>query len=78
MLPEKRYRGGVNGDYFRFRIPGYGEINWAQFISALDEIGYTGNVAIEHEDPVYWDDKFDEGLARGWQVLNPLIHPGVH
>jgi len=75
MLPERRYRGGVNGDYFRFRIPGYGEINWAQFISTLDEIGYSGDVAIEHEDPVYWNDRFDEGLDRGWQVLYPLIHP---
>lgn len=75
MLPERRYRGGVNGDYFRFRIPGYGEINWAAFISALDEIGYDGGVVIEHEDFVYWKDKFDEGLVRGWQVLNPLINP---
>ncbi len=78
MLPEKRYRGGINGDYFRFRIPGYGEINWAQFISTLDEIGYTGNIAVEHEDPVYWNDRFDEGLVRARQVLNPLIHPGLH
>lgn len=75
MLPERRYRGGVNGDYFRFRIPGYGEINWAAFISALNEIGYDGGVAIEHEDPVYWREKFDEGLVRGWQVLNPLVNP---
>jgi len=75
MLPERRYRGGVNGDYFRFRIPGYGEINWAAFISALDEIGYRGGIAIEHEDPIYSGERFDEGLVRGWQVLNPLIHP---
>ena len=75
MLPERRYRGGVNGDYFRFRIPGYGEINWPAFISALDEIGYDGGIAIEHEDPVYSGDRFDEGLLRGWQVLHPLVHP---
>jgi sugar phosphate isomerase/epimerase len=75
MLPEKRYRGGVNGDYFRFRIPGYGAIDWAAFISALDEIGYAGGVAIEHEDPIYSGERFDEGLERGWQVLHPLIHP---
>lgn len=73
MLPERRYRGGVNGNYFRFRIPGYGELNWPLFISSLDEIGYTGGVAIEHEDMVYWGERFDEGLIRGWQVLNPLI-----
>jgi sugar phosphate isomerase/epimerase len=79
MLPERRYRGGVNGDYYRFRIPGYGEINWAQFISSLGEIGYTGGVAIEHEDMVYgWSEggeRYDEGLVRGWQVLHPLINP---
>lgn len=73
MLPEARYRWGVNQDSFRFRIPGYGEINWPQFISALDEIGYTGGVAIEHEDPVYSRDRFDEGLVRGLQVLGPLV-----
>ena len=81
MLPERRYRQGVNGLPFRFRIPGYGEINWPVFISALNEIGYTGGVAIEHEDDVYgWHtggDLYDEGLVRGWQTLNPLIHPGV-
>jgi sugar phosphate isomerase/epimerase len=75
MLPERRYRGGINGDYFRFRIPGYGEINWTHFISALDEIGYTNDIAIEHEDPIYSGARFDEGLERGWQVLHPLIHP---
>ncbi|MGI8907552.1 MAG: sugar phosphate isomerase/epimerase family protein [Candidatus Sumerlaeaceae bacterium] len=73
MLPERRYRGGVNGNYYRFRIPGYGEINWPQFISGLDEIGYRGGVAIEHEDTVYWKERYDEGLVRGWQTLNPLI-----
>jgi sugar phosphate isomerase/epimerase len=78
LFPERRYRGGVNGNYFRFRIPGYGAINWAEFISALDEIGYTGGVAIEHEDDVYSGDRFDEGLVRGRQVLDPLIHPRRH
>jgi sugar phosphate isomerase/epimerase len=79
MLPEQRYRAGVNGLPFRFRIPGYGEINWAAFISGLNEIGYDGGVAIEHEDDVYgWrtgGDLFDQGLVRGWQTLHPLIHP---
>ena len=78
-LHEKRYRIGVNGMAFRFRMPGYGEINWPEFISGLVEIGYDGGVAIEHEDDVFgWHDpgpRYDDGLVRGWQVLNPLIHP---
>jgi sugar phosphate isomerase/epimerase len=73
MLAEVRYRWGINADNFRFRIPGYGEINWPQFIAALVEIGYDGGVAIEHEDPVFTGPRFDEGLVRGWQVLDPLI-----
>ncbi len=75
LLSEVRYRKGINGDSYRFRIPGYGDINWTAFISMLNEIGYVGGVAIEHEDFMYWGDKFDEGLARGRQVLSPLIHP---
>jgi sugar phosphate isomerase/epimerase len=75
MLPERRYRGGVNGNYFRFRIPGYGAINWTEFVSTLNEIGYDGGLVIEHEDPVYSGDRFDEGLVRGWQTLHPLIYP---
>lgn len=78
MLPERRYRGGVNGDFFRFRIPGYGAINWTEFISTLNEIGYDGGLAIEHEDPVYSGKRFDEGLIRGWQTLHPLIYPQIH
>lgn len=76
LLPERRYRAGVNDTSFRFRIPGYGEIDWTAFIAALIEVGYDGGVAIEHEDPVFSNERFDEGLQRGWQTLRPLIHPG--
>lgn len=69
LLPERRYRGGINGDPYRFRIPGYGAINWTTFIAALDEIGYTGGVAIEHEDPLYSGERFDEGLTRVARAL---------
>lgn len=75
MLPEERYRWGAYASPFRFRIPGYGEIDWTRFVATLDEIGYTGGGAIEHEDPIYSGDRFDEGLRRGHHVLFPLIHP---
>jgi sugar phosphate isomerase/epimerase len=78
ILAERRYRAGVNGDTFRFRIPGYGDIDWARFISALDEIGYTGGVVIEHEDDLYSGERFDEGLTRGWHQLYPLVQPTAY
>jgi sugar phosphate isomerase/epimerase len=76
MLPELRYQWGINCSPYRFRIPGYGEIAWPPLISALVEAGYDGGVAIEHEDPVFWDGALsDEGLLRGLHVLRPLVHP---
>jgi sugar phosphate isomerase/epimerase len=35
------------------RIPGYGDINWAQFIGKLQAIGYAGPVCIEVEDGTF-------------------------
>jgi len=67
--------GYYGGQPFRYRIPGYGQIDWAEFISALVEIGYDGGVAIEHEDPVFSGERFEEGLVRGYDVLRPLIQP---
>lgn len=75
LLPEDRYRWGHYGSSYRFRVPGYGEIDWTRFIAALDEVGYDGGIAIEHEDPIYHGERFDEGLQRGHAVLFPLVHP---
>lgn len=36
-----------------------------------------GGVAIEHEDPVFSGKRFEEGLVRGFYVLDPLINPGA-
>lgn len=67
----------MNGTPFRFRIPGDGVIDWPAFVSTLDELGYTGGVAIEHEDDRYAGARFDEGPLRGLEVLRPLVRPSV-
>jgi len=77
LYDQIAWTGYYDGKTFRYRIPGYGEINWAEFIAGLVEIGYDGGVAIEHEDPVFSGKRFEEGLVRGIDVLSPLIHPGV-
>ena len=46
------------------RIPGLGDIDWARFIAALLEAGYTGPVCIEVED-----DTFGPTLAGRQQAL---------
>ena len=44
---------GLGHGWWRARLPGWGEINWPRFITALIETGYGGNVDIEHEDDVF-------------------------
>jgi sugar phosphate isomerase/epimerase len=59
--------------WWRYRIPGFGVINWADFISALKEAGFDGGAAIEHEDPVFSRERRVEGLKLGYNHLRPLI-----
>ena len=44
---------GLGHGWWRARTPGWGEINWPGFISALVEVDYQGNIDIEHEDDVF-------------------------
>ena len=68
--------GFFSGGWWRYRIPGYGVINWAEFISALKEVGFDGGVAIEHEDPVFAGERRVEGLKLGYNHLRPIIVTG--
>lgn len=43
---------GLGHGWWRARTPGFGEVNWRALITALIEVGYKGNVDIEHEDDV--------------------------
>ena len=65
--------GDGNATQLRELLPQW--FNWPLFIATLIEVGYDGGVAIEHEDLVFWNDRYDEGLVRGWQTLDPLINP---
>ncbi|MBN9258502.1 MULTISPECIES: sugar phosphate isomerase/epimerase [unclassified Mesorhizobium] len=44
---------GLGHGWWRARAPGWGEVDWPKFISALIEVGYEGNIDIEHEDDVF-------------------------
>jgi sugar phosphate isomerase/epimerase len=61
---DRRGRG------FRFRIPGWGDLDWKQVISELRAAGYDGVLAVEHEDPVIGR---LEGLRKALDHLGPLI-----
>lgn len=74
ILRDKLGANGIFSEgWWRFRVPGWGEIDWRRFISALQDVGYKGGIAIEHEDPVYSGDRFEEGLQLGYNTLAPLL-----
>ncbi|MDZ7605731.1 MAG: sugar phosphate isomerase/epimerase [Cyclobacteriaceae bacterium] len=40
-------------EYHTPKIPGYGDVRWGQFFSALTEVGYRGPTCIEVEDKAF-------------------------
>ena len=35
---------------YRFRIPGWGQVDWKEVITELSMVGYDGALSYEHED----------------------------
>lgn len=61
--------------YWRFRMPGLGQVNWQKFIAALKDAGYEGVISTEHEDPLYEgsEEKVKEGLIIGRKHLEQFV-----
>lgn len=57
------------------RLPGYGEIQWAQFMSVLMETGYDGPVCIEVEDETFG--KTLAGRQRALRVARDVLSPFI-
>jgi sugar phosphate isomerase/epimerase len=55
------------------RIPGYGEMDWARFMSALMETSYRGPVCIEVEDETFG--KSLEDRKRALKVAGNVLRP---
>jgi sugar phosphate isomerase/epimerase len=74
ILYHRLVEEGIYGiGWWRYRIPGWGEINWQQVIAALLDIKYEGSIDIEHEDPVFSGEKTEEGLILGLRHLAQYI-----
>jgi sugar phosphate isomerase/epimerase len=85
LLDEGRDRYGIFGrqidpipwksGWWRYRMPGMGDIDWGKFISTLQEAGYDNVLSIEHEDPVWEgsEEKVKDGLLLGRKHLAQFI-----
>src|SRR5574338_110201 len=61
--------------WWRYRMPGLGEIDWQKFISTLQENGYDNVLSIEHEDPIWEgsEEKIKNGLQLGLKHLSQFV-----
>ncbi len=55
---------------YRFRIPGWGQVEWKRVITELSMTGYTGSLSYEHEDVTM--SRMD-GVEKVADFLKPLI-----
>jgi sugar phosphate isomerase/epimerase len=69
MADALGYVGIYGSGWWRFRIPGHGDINWKRIFTVLDDLGYKGDIIIEHEDPIFSGPRRDEGLRKGLKFL---------
>ncbi|MGH3518292.1 MAG: sugar phosphate isomerase/epimerase family protein [Haloechinothrix sp.] len=86
VFPERRNRFGYPGKavdrpdpwdvgWWRYRVPGLGQVDWTRIVDALYEGGFTGVLSVEHEDPVWGGDevRIKTGLDVAYRTLRPLI-----
>ena len=53
ILPARLAAQGILGNaWWRYRLPGYGSLDWPAILSALRDAGYSGAIDIENEDPL--------------------------
>lgn len=54
ILTERLRQQGVLGNsWWRYCVPGMGEVNWAKLVAALRSVGYDYVIAVENEDEAY-------------------------
>lgn len=86
IFPDKRNRYGYPGiavnradpwdvGWWRYRVPGLGQVDWVRVIDALYEGGFDGVLSVEHEDPVWGgtEERVLTGLDIAHRTLRPLL-----
>jgi sugar phosphate isomerase/epimerase len=86
LFDERRTRYGWPGKaverenpwdvgWWRYRVPGLGQVDWVRLIDAMYEEGFDGVLSVEHEDPVWGgtEAKVKTGLEVAYQTLRPRI-----
>lgn len=71
IVRERLRRQGILGSsWWRYRLPGNGELDWPGIVAALRGIGYDGTITIEQEDDL---DPGYEAVARSARYLRKVL-----
>ena len=87
VFPAERNRFGFFGrlsereqdpwemGWWRYRLPGAGEVDFRRYVDTLYEGGFDGVLSVEHEDPIWGgsEEKILRGLEIGQRNLRPLV-----
>lgn len=75
ILRARLHRQGILGSgWWRYRLPGLGELDWRAIFSALRDVGYDDVVAIENEDALF---PGLAGVAWSAEYLRGCLLPGI-
>ena len=61
--------------WWRYRLPGYGEVNWFHYLDELFQAGYDEALSVEHEDEVWAADA--DTAVRGLQLSHQFLRPFI-
>lgn len=67
---RRRWVGNQEGGWWRYVIPGRGDIAWGPYFGALRRNGFDGAVSIEHEDNTF---TAEDGFRLGKRFLDTVI-----
>jgi sugar phosphate isomerase/epimerase len=63
--------------WWRYTLPGFGEVDWGKYVGTLRQIGYDGALAVEHEDDMWgWRESFEKtkkGLSIARKYLDLFV-----
>lgn len=65
-VQRRKYVGVLGQGWWRYAIPGYGDIQWGEYIGHLRQVGYKGVLSIEHEDDTFGP---EDGFRHGARYL---------
>ena len=89
IIPEGMYQHGFlagptfgrkeagRSGWWRYCLPGFGQVHWGAYVGALLDVGYDGILSVEHEDDLWgWRDNPDrakEGLVVAQKYLSQFM-----